>query len=62
MLGSIMHFERPLSESGAPYYPSHRNFEDSRDGYSGAMGALTVGQSVLEGVDAVQNDGTWKGD
>lgn len=57
-----MHFERPLSESGAPYYPSHRNFEDSRDGYSGAMGALTVGQSVLEGVDAVQNDGTWKGD
>jgi len=25
-------------------------------------GALTVGQSVLERVDAVQNDGTWKGE
>lgn len=26
------------------------------------LGALTLGQSVLEGVDAVQNDDTWKGD
>lgn len=57
-----MRVGRPFSKFGALNNPSHRRSNSGRDNDWKALGALTLGQSVLEGVNAVQNDGTWKGD
>lgn len=53
---------QPLSERCIVLDPPHGTPQSIESGAQKVMGSLTVRQSVLERVDAVQNDDTWKGD